>query len=146
MKTKVIETREISAEVHKNLQSNTSTLAMLTLFGGDRLLCCDEGLGLFDDQDRMIGMATIAPKGESYKGIPTIVGIWVHPKYRKKGNGKILFEATIRRCLKRGFNQIRVDLLSRGSRALCDSLLEDLLQMLEINDQSGSRISDALEL
>lgn len=43
-------------------KTNPATPAIATLFGGDRLACCDEGVALEVDGE-IVGIATIAPTG-----------------------------------------------------------------------------------
>jgi GNAT superfamily N-acetyltransferase len=149
LKIQIISTEKVSEVVLQNLQSNVSQLAMITLFGGDRIMCCDEGFGLFDDQDQVVGMITIAPKGETCcADVPTIVGLWVHPIFRQKGFGKNLLEYAIKRCLERGFSQIRIDLLTKSAKHTCNALSEDLRKVLVIHDQSDDfrLVGKSLEL
>lgn len=56
---KVIDTGKINDLLHRWGMNIT----LITLFGGDRLSCCDEGVVLIVDGEE-IGLATIAPKGE----------------------------------------------------------------------------------
>lgn len=37
--------------------------------------------------ERVVGMATIAPCDEMGKGDPEVIGVWVHPSARKRGIG-----------------------------------------------------------
>lgn len=80
------------------------------LFSGDRYLCIDEGVALFEGEE-LIGLATIAPDGEMMSGIPTIVGIWVNPGHRRLGYGSCITQKVIERCIERGFETVRLDAL-----------------------------------
>lgn len=71
------------------------------LFGGDRILHCDEGM-VAKENGRPIGLASIAPKGESGTGDPEIVGVYVIPSERRKGVGLALLKAAVGRCRERG--------------------------------------------
>jgi GNAT superfamily N-acetyltransferase len=103
------------------------------LFVGDRFSCCDEGMGAFAD-GKLVGIATIAPMGEMGEGTPTIVGIYVLPEHRGRGIGAGLMRATVERCRERGFDSVRVDVMSTGARVAIERLPEDLRAMLQIHD------------
>lgn len=72
------------------------------LFGGGRILHCDEGMVSRDEDGKPIGLASIAPCGESGSGDPEIVGVYVIPEERRKGVGLSLLRAAVGRCRERG--------------------------------------------
>ena len=119
----------------KSIPDKLSFSVSFTLFTGDRISCCDEGIVFA--RAPMRGVATIAPQGEMSDGQPTIVGVYVRLADRRKGFGSILLEAAVRRCLARGFDNIRVDAISRSGKRLVDKLSEELRAHLDIHDHSG---------
>lgn len=83
------------------------------LFKGSVLACCDEVVGLFL-KDRIIGIASIAPKGEDRQSDPAIQALYMHPDFRKQGYGKMLGKAVFARCIQRGFTNVCADVLASG--------------------------------
>lgn len=106
-----------------------------TLFGGDRLSCCDEA-AIVEVDGKIAALATIAPAGELNEGVPTIVGLYTIRAHRKQGYGKAALDAVIRRCFTRGFREIRVDVLTPNALKTVQALPEELRAALLVNDQS----------
>lgn len=149
---KLIGAAEIGFIVNNRLPKD---MKVFSLFGGDRISCCDEGLVLTQGEN-VIGLATIAPYGEGVsiteiklhermreygiepldqepqKGQPTIVGVYVTQPHRRKGYGKTLLEATIARGKERGFERIRVDAVTPEGAKLIQSLPDELKNQLDI--------------
>jgi GNAT superfamily N-acetyltransferase len=108
------------------------------LFAGDRLSCCDEAVALKVD-GRIVGLATIAPKGEyGAGGQPTIIALYVVLGERRKGYGKILQEAVVTRFIERGFQNIRVDVMSSYAMRTINSLPQHLRDALDVRDLGDS--------
>lgn len=103
------------------------------LLVGDRLSCIDEAVAC-EVENQIIGVATIAPRGEMSSGVPTIVALYILSAFRGKGYGKSLMEAAVRRCVERGFSRVRVDILSAYAKRIIESLPEDLKSVLEVHD------------
>lgn len=131
----VISIKEIAAFV----DSHRSTTTMI-LFAGDRLSCCDEGVGISLD-GRLVGIATIAPHGEQDSGTPTIVGVFVDKAARNKQLGQRLFLAAVQRCQERGFSRIHVDAVSDGMKKIINHLSPEIRSLLDIQD-CGNIVSD----
>src|SRR3989344_5256189 len=81
------------------LSRSQDSLAVITI-GGDRIQCCDEGV-VAKAGNTIVGMSTIAPKGESGDGPPEIVGTYVLNSQRGEGVGKELLLRAIARCKER---------------------------------------------
>lgn len=105
------------------------------LFIGDRLACCDEA-AVAEIGGKIAAVATIAPEGEMGEGTPTIVGLYTVLAHRLHGCGKAVLEAAVRRCLARGFQNIRVDVLSPKAMKTIQSLPAELQAKLSVSDQS----------
>jgi len=115
------------------LLNGESAAKLMTLFGGDRISCVDEAVAVMVD-GQIVGLATIAPNGESGSGKPTIVGAYVLPAFRGKGFGRQLLEFAIRRCLERGFMKIRLDVMSASVRYIVGFLPGELKSALDVVD------------
>jgi GNAT superfamily N-acetyltransferase len=141
METKVIvgyELRDIAHSILLGAVTCRDPLALMavTVIGGDRIACCDEGVVFVDDPYR--GIATIAPEGEwGSDGTPSIVGIFVREVDRHQGYATVLTEAVVRRCVERGFARVHVDVLSRGVLRAIEKLPAELWDILEVVDQSS---------
>jgi ribosomal protein S18 acetylase RimI-like enzyme len=98
---------------------------------GDRITCCDEAIVFDDDPQR--GIAIIASEGEEQSGQSTIVGVYVRPADRRKGHGAELLSAAVRRCIARGFDNIRVDVMSRASEGTVEKLPDVLPVHLDVH-------------
>lgn len=101
------------------------------LFAGDRFYCCDEAVAVYIE-NKVVALASIAPKGEEGIVKPTIVGVYVHPNFRGQGFGKVVFEAVINRCLERGFAKIYVEVLSSYMMRIVDHLSPELRSVLDV--------------
>lgn len=106
-----------------------------TLFVGDRLSCCDEA-AIVEVDGKIVAIATIAPEGELNEGVPTIVGLYTVRAYRQQGYGRTALEVAVRRCTARGFQNIRVDVLTPNALKTIQSLPDGLRAALLVNDQS----------
>jgi len=103
------------------------------LFGGDRISCCDEGV-IAEQGSKLVGLATIAPEGEQMSGQPTIVGWYVIPEYRRKGIGSQILKRAVERCIERGFNKIRMDVMSSNARRIIKNLPDELKNKIDVHD------------
>lgn len=126
--------QEIVESVRNMFAGQTSAIQGL-LFAGDRISCCDEAIAL-KRGNQVIGMATIAPKGEDLSGTPTVVGIFVQPEYRQKGFGTMIFQKTLERCFERGFSKIRIDVLSKQVMKMINKLPPEIKEKLAVYDLS----------
>jgi GNAT superfamily N-acetyltransferase len=106
------------------------------LLGGDRLSYCDEVVGVIEGGN-ILGVATIAPKGEENSGQPTIVALYLLPEYRRQGHGMPLLEATIKRCIEHGFKKIRIDAMSTGLSKTIAKIAPELRKKLKVRDFHG---------
>ena len=126
--TKIISRKEVNNWVLETAGFN-HTIALLLC--GDRLSCCDEAVAIYD-KENIIGVATIAPNGEEKSGIPTIVGMYIMPKFRGNNLGVKLFEETVKRCVERGFNKIHIDVMSTSMnktlKKMCPNLRKHLTE------------------
>ncbi len=120
------------------------TPVVIILLGGDRIACCDEAVTMRTGAGDLVGMATISPRGEDYSGRPEIVGLYILPRYRGKGYAKMLFKKTIERCIERGFEKIRVNVLSEKMMRAINGLSAEMKEILEVNDQSENSPIDRL--
>ncbi|RJQ30588.1 hypothetical protein C4572_03955 [Candidatus Parcubacteria bacterium] len=73
--------------IMEDLHSKPSP-AMGILFAGDRWACVEK-VAVAEVDGKIVGIATIAPKGEQVSGKPTIVGLYVQHQYRQKGSAII---------------------------------------------------------
>lgn len=105
------------------------------LFGGDRLSCVDEAVAI-ENNDTVVGIATIAPEGEQMSGEPTIVGLYVRPEHRGKGAGMALLLAAIDRCRERGLVPVRVDALTTPVLRIAEKLPEEYRRDLRVSDHT----------
>jgi ribosomal protein S18 acetylase RimI-like enzyme len=103
------------------------------LFAGDRISDCDEGI-IMQDQEKFMGLATIAPRGENQSGQPTIVGLYVAPECRKRDYGRQLLQKAITRCLERGFQNIRMDVMSSAAKKIILELPTAIRAKLDVHD------------
>lgn len=108
-------------------------LAYGLLFAGDRISVCDEAVVGRIGED-VVGFATIAPRGEANSGQPTIVGLYVLPDHRRRRYGAGIFVATVERCLDRGFEKVRVDVMSDYVAKIINNLPDELKEHLDVCD------------
>ncbi len=108
-------------------------IAIGLLLSGDRIACCDEGV-VAEQETKLIGVATIAPKGEEMSGQPTIVGLYVIPEHRGKGVGTQILKRAVDRCIERGFENIRMDVMSLNAMKIINKLPEDLKKKIDVHD------------
>jgi len=120
------------------------TPVVMIFLGGDRIACCDEAVTIRTEAGDLVGMATISSQGEDYSGNPEIVGAYILPKHRGRGYSKELLEKTIERCIERGFEKIRVDVLSKKMMRAVNKLPAEMKEILEVKNQSENSPIDRL--
>jgi GNAT superfamily N-acetyltransferase len=123
-----------TATVHRWLweyaKNKTPDLALLViLFGGERLSCCDEAVVATSQDGRIVGLATLAPEGETGRW-PEIVGLYVDPAWRRQGIGKRLLTRAVERMAERGLVPVRIDLLSGAAAGVVEALPHAVRQYL----------------
>jgi len=112
----------VTRYIRRGMPSFPITPVTALLFGGDRALHVDESVVAENGFEDVVGLATIAPKGESGHDVPTIVGLWVHPSFRGRGHGRNILQDAISRCRERGFGSVRVDALSSAANKVIREL------------------------
>ena len=143
MKTKIQKKEEVSAWMH-NLHRTRSGVAMVTLFGGDRWSCVTEVVTVENEDGEIIGIATIAAKGEQMSGQPTLIGLYVLPPFRSSGAGFALLEAAVDQMLATGLTPIRLDILNSKIFNMINRLPAEKQEQLKIIDQSMGGLIDAV--
>ena len=124
------------SELSQWLRPLHPNMTIAILFAGDRTACCDEVVAI-ELEGQIAGVATISPEGETGNGVPEIVGMYVHPTLRCRGLGRELLIAAIRRCQVRGFNTVRVDVLSERVNRIITTLPPELRTLLDVHDLSS---------
>ena len=143
---KVLNRGEVADLVFRSGKFNPATPAIACLFGGDRFGCIDEAVSLEVDSD-IVGLATIAPRGEERSGQPTIVGLYVRHQFRGNRYSYRIMMATIDRMRERGLTKpYRADATSSPGFRACQGLPEDYRADLEINDMSMKGMLDLVML
>lgn len=137
-KTRIISKNELRDWIEENnLFQSKSGAKVAMLLGGDRLSCCDEVVGIYDRTGKkLVGAASIAPKGEMRSGEPTIVGEFILPEFRGLGYGTELLKQAINRCQERGFPSVRLDVQSGRIMKIIKKLPEETRNYLKVIDQS----------
>jgi len=106
------------------------------LLSGDRISCCTHA-AMATDGDKLLGICTIAPKGEQNSGKPTIVGLYVLPQYRCRAIGKRLFIIAIEFMLARQLIPIHIDAMSSNVNRLIKILPAQLACNLIVIEHHG---------
>lgn len=136
METKVVGKGEIFEFVSGLIENEISPFAIATLFAGDRMSCVDEAV-IAEEGGQIIGIATVAHKGEQMSGKPTFVGLYVIPEFRSQGIGRSLVKATIEHCREQGLVPLWVDAISTASKKLFESLPNEYKDFVKLNDMSN---------
>lgn len=102
------------------------------LLAGDRLSCCDEAVAMRDEAGRLLGLATLAPRGEDKKGAPMIVGLYVLPQERGKGHALGLLRGALARCQERGFTKVQMEVFSGRLARTIERLSSEEKAFLEV--------------
>lgn len=84
--------------------------------------------------EELIGAATIAPEGDQHSGQPTIVGLYVAPEHRGKGYGGQILRRAIEKCIERGFEKIRMDIMSLNAKKIIEKLPDELKKKIDVHD------------
>lgn len=134
MQFEIIEKERIGKIIEDNIPFS---VVSAILFGGDRLSCCDEAVVMREDESgELVGIATIAFRGESCSGGPEIVGLYILPQHRGQGCAFLLLQETLKRCKERGFSKIGVCVLSAKMLRIIGQLPKETKEFLAIRDQS----------
>jgi len=124
--------RGVLIEKIRQLQEKPNIVVAL-LFGGNRISCCDEGV-IAEQENKLVGVATIAPEGEEMSGQPTVVALYVIPEFRGKGYGRQILRKAVERCIERGFLSIRMDVMSSNAKKIIDKLPKELQEKIDVHD------------
>lgn len=108
-------------------------VAVALLLAGDRISCCDEGV-IMEKEAKLVGVATIAPEGEEQSGQPTIVGLYVVPEHRGQGYGSQILRRAIERCIERGFDKIRMDVMSSNASKIIEKLPDEIKEKIDVHN------------
>ena len=128
-----------------SLHSAKPSMALGILLAGARWDCVTESV-VAKVNGKVVGIATIAPKGEQMSGEPTIVAIYVLHEYRGEGIGFRLFEKAIDYMLQKGLEPIRVNVLNSKVLHMINRLPVEKRQKLKVVDQSmGGRLDSIME-
>lgn len=130
-----------AAEWVRSLHSKPS-MALGILLAGDRWSCVTE-VAVAMINDKIVGIATIAPDGEQMSGKPTIVAIYVLYEHRKAGVGYQLFETAVDYMLSKELEPIRVDVMNSKVLRMINRLPIEKRQKLSVADHSGGGAIDA---
>jgi GNAT superfamily N-acetyltransferase len=114
------------------------------LLAGDRWFCVSHVLTATVN-GKIVGVSTVADKGEMGEGVPTIVALYVLPKYRNNGIGTKLFEATVDYMLSLGLSPIRVDILNPKISIMVKKLPKEKRVRLVVNNLSSTAV-DMIEI
>lgn len=133
MRTKILSKIELVNFVSSLIPSHVVAI----LLGGDRMSCCDEAVAIIDENDVICGVATIAPNGEENSGEPTLVAIYVLPKFRRMRFAKVLFEKAVERFVERKLIPFRVDVLSQRVMQIIHSLPAETRSLIKVVDMGS---------
>ena len=143
MKYKIVPKAE-AVEWVSSLHTARPSVALGVLLAGDRWSCVDEvvlATTVFGD---IVGIATMAFRGEWESGESTIVAVYVLPDRRGHGIGYKLFETAIDYMLSREFETIRVDAMNSKVSRMIDHLPIEKRQKLNVVVQSFGGMVDAM--
>ena len=140
MKTVVMDMKQLVSWTNRHVPPG---MIKAILFVGDRILCCDEAMGL-DVDGEVVGVATIAPLGEENSGQPDIVGLYVRPKFRRQGYSLQLLESALARCEERGLPlPVKVVVLSGRLLDGINNRLDPVVrQKLDVRDMTSLAMFD----
>ncbi|OGY92690.1 MAG: hypothetical protein A3H70_05015 [Candidatus Komeilibacteria bacterium RIFCSPLOWO2_02_FULL_48_11] len=125
------------------LHRQGGSMPKATLLGGDRWSCVRECV-VAEEDGQILGIATIAPKGEEQSGEPTMVALYVQYEYRGRGIGYQLFEAAVDHMIAKGLVPVRVDVLNSKVFRMIERLPEEKRNQLCIVDSSMDGGLDAI--
>jgi GNAT superfamily N-acetyltransferase len=114
------------------------SIAVGILLSGERWLCVDHVVAAAaKDQGTIVGLATIASRGESGDDLPTIVALYVDPNHRGKGVGTMLLQGAVAFMLAHKMVPIKVDVLNPKVARIIDRLPEAFRKHMKINNLSS---------
>lgn len=90
MEVKIVSPRE--AKPALDVVQVVATVSWVILFQADRWYPV-EHVAIAYEQEKPIGLATLAPTDDMGEEGPHIIGIWVHPDHRRQGIGSALLNA-----------------------------------------------------
>ncbi len=142
VETNVVKKEEIGSWM-SNFHMCRPSPAKAILFSGDRWSCVEQVV-LALVQEKMVGLASIAPEGEESSGQPTIVAIYVLRGYRALGIGYKLLNAAIDYMVAHKLTPIRVDVLNTKAAKMIDRLPPKRKQQLTVVDMSRGGSLDVM--
>ncbi len=127
------------------LRATRSSLAVAILLSGDRWSCVDKVVLATNADDEIVGISTIASKGEMGIGQPTIVALYVLSEYRGLGVGYRLLEATADHMMSTEYHTIHVDVMNSKILHMINCLSIEKRVLFSIDDQSNDRLDIIIE-
>jgi len=70
------------------------------------------------DGNKVVGWCDISPKGRASMAHCGVLGMGVHPAYRRQGIGRRLLEATLARAIEIGLKRVELDVIVSNSAAI----------------------------
>ena len=131
---RIVSKTEVEGWVY-SLHTTNPNVALGMLFAGDRWSCVKEVV-LASVDDKIIGIATIAPKGEVINGDPTIVAVYVIRDFRSSGIGYELLETSVDYMISKGMVPIRIDVMNSKVFRMIKRLPIEKQEILSIADHS----------
>lgn len=127
------------------LHATRSSVAVAILLSGDRWACVDKVVLAIGADGDIVGISTIASKGEMDSGRPTIVALYVLAEYRHKGVGHGLLEATVNYMMSEKYSIIHVDVMNTKIIHIINNLPIEKRSLFSIDDQSNDAMDAVLD-
>ena len=122
---------------------NRPSMALGMLFSGDRWSCIDQ-VAIAKMGSQIVGIATIAPRGEMMGGKPTIVAIYVTPEFRSRKIGTQLLEATVNHMIMEKLTPIKIEAFNSKVLRMVGCLPAETRGHIHLFDQSMNGLIDAM--
>lgn len=123
------------AVVAKKIVENIAIPSWVILFEGERWIHVERVAIALVDEDSIIGIASLSPHGEynDLNEAPSIIGVWVHPNYRRQGIGSSLVKALAEESMQRYGKAPKIVSATKAGLALVRRAERDNVGVVAVN-------------
>lgn len=117
----------------KDLVYDQAVASWVLLFEGERWYHIDRAAIALDDNERIVGLASLEQPCEYNENTPDIVGVWVHPSHRRQGIGTALVKALAEEAMNRYRQAPRIVSATKAGAALVKAAERSNVEIVAVN-------------
>lgn len=117
----------------KNIVENIAIQSWVLLFEGERWYYIERVAIALEDNDSIVGLASLEQPCEYNDNMPDIVGVWVIPDHRRQGIGTALVKALAEEAMQRYGQAPKIVSATKAGAALIKAAERDNVEIIAVN-------------